>query len=58
MGAYAKALGSGLAGAVTLIGVWGLNLARVEVPAEVALALQTVITTAIVYFLPNSPKAS
>jgi hypothetical protein len=58
MGAYAKALGSGLAGAVTLIAVWGLGLAEVDVPAEVALAFQTVITTAIVFFLPNVPKAS
>ncbi len=57
MGAYAKALGAGISGAAVLILVWIAGLLHIDVPVEIAIAFQTLISGAAVYFLPNKPPA-
>ena len=52
----AKALSSGVAGALTTLLVWVLNTyAHAAIPDFVQGAIGTLITIATVYFVPNSP---
>lgn len=54
MEAPSRKVNAGLvAGAVMVITAWGLGLAGIEVPAEVALAGQTLIVGFIQYWVPN-----
>lgn len=51
----AKAIGAGLAGAITTIMVWALNTyGGAAIPDFVQGAFTTVIGTALVYYIPNS----
>lgn len=46
----AKVAAAGIGGAVTIILVWGLRLAGIEVPAEVASAFTTLAAFGAGYF--------
>lgn len=48
-----KVASGGFAGAVSVLLVWGLNSAGIEVPAEAAAALTSVVTFAVAYFVPE-----
>jgi CDP-diglyceride synthetase len=53
-----KAIAAVIGGAVTTILVWVLNTyAHANIPAEIAGAGQTLITTALVYFVPHGGDA-
>lgn len=51
-----KVAAGGLAGGLSMLIIWGIGAAGVEVPAEVAAAITTLITFAVSYFVPE--KAS
>lgn len=56
MGPNAKAWAGGLAVAVMTIAAWALKqYAATELPDEVQGAATTLITMAVVYFVPNQP---
>ena len=52
-----KVAAGGLAGGLSLLVVWGVGAAGIEVPAEVAAALTTIITFAVSYFVPERMQA-
>jgi hypothetical protein len=47
-----KVTAAGLAGALTTIIVWGVGLAGLDVPPEVAAAVTTVLSVATGYLVP------
>lgn len=51
-----KVAAGGLAGGLSLLLVWGIGALGVEVPAEVAAAITTVITFAVSYFVPEKTR--
>lgn len=48
-----KVLVGGVAGALTSIIVWSLSQKGIVVPAEIAVAISTVVTFATQYFTPG-----
>lgn len=49
-----KIVAGGLAGAVSAIAVWTLEqVTGITVPAEIALAINTVFVFVVQYFIPN-----
>ena len=52
-----KVQAAGFAGALTIVLVWALAQAGVELPPEVASAITTVIATAAGYIKSNGPAA-
>jgi len=53
-----KAIGSGVAGSLTIILVWVMGLFHVQVPPEVAASMTAVIGTAVVYVVPHGNGGS
>lgn len=51
-----KVAAGGLAGGVSMLIVWGIGAAGVEVPAEVAAAITTIVTFVTSYFVPAVAK--
>jgi hypothetical protein len=52
-----KVIGGAFAGAVTIVLVWAVKqFASVEVPAEVASALTTIVSAAVAYLVPLSAR--
>lgn len=49
-----KVSAGALAGALTLIVVWGVKLAGVDVPAEVGIALSTVFSFGLSYWVKDA----
>ena len=49
-----KALGATLGGAISVIGIWAIHVAFPDlvIPPEVAAAITTVVSAALVYFAP------
>ncbi len=49
---------SGFSAAITVIGIWLLSLLKIDVPAEVAAAFGTVLTSAVHYLVSRerAPK--
>ena len=52
-----KIQAAGAAGAVTIVLVWALAQAGVELPPEVASAITTIVATAAGYATRNQPPA-
>lgn len=53
-----KIVAGGIAGAVSSLAVWALQqFAGIEVPAEQAVAITTIITFVVQYFVPNAQEA-
>jgi hypothetical protein len=48
-----KVTAGGIGGALASIIVWGVSLAGVEVPPEVAAAVATVVSFALAYLVPE-----
>jgi hypothetical protein len=48
-----KAIGAGLGGAATIIVMWLIGLTGAVVPAEVASAITTVVTTGLTWVIPH-----
>ena len=54
-----KVLAGGIAGAVSSLTVWALQIfAGIDVPAEQAVAITTIITFIVQYSVPNSQETS
>ena len=57
MGRYAKAIGTGLAGAITTIAIWAITQGTdIEIPIEVAGAIFTIVSAVVTYLVPNSKE--
>lgn len=48
-----KVAAGGLAGGLSMLIIWGIGAAGVDVPAEVAAAITTLVTFAVGYFVPE-----
>lgn len=48
-----KVASGGLAGGLSILLVWALNELGMEVPAEVAAAIATLVSFAVGYFVPE-----
>lgn len=53
-----KVMAGGLGGAVTVVLVWTLGLAGVDVPAAVASAITVVVTFVVGYLTHDEPAAN
>lgn len=52
-----KVVAGGFAGAISMIAVWTLEqLTGITIPAEIALAINTVFVFGVQYFVPNSSE--
>lgn len=51
-----KVLAGGLTGAITSLVVWILQANGIEVPAEQAVSILTIITFVVSYLVPNAPE--
>lgn len=53
-----KAIASGIAGAVTIVAVYVINQFMTSpLPPEIVAAVQTIVTTAIVWYVPHGGTA-
>lgn len=48
-----KVIAGGAAGAATIVLIWGLSLAHIAVPPEVASAITVLIGTGTAYLMPH-----
>jgi len=48
-----KVAAGGLAGGLSMLIIWGVGAAGVDVPAEVAAAITTLVTFVVGYFVPE-----
>jgi hypothetical protein len=54
-----KIVAGGLAGAISVIAVWTLEqITGIIVPAEIALAINTVFVFGVQYFIPNGATSA
>lgn len=51
-----KVVAGGLAGSIVSLVVWILHLNGIEVPAEQAVSILTIITFIVAYAVPNAPE--
>lgn len=53
MNVHPKVMTSSLAGAVTVLLVWGLSFAKIQIPPEVASAITALISLIVGYMVPS-----
>lgn len=54
-----KVVAGGFAGAISMIAVWALEqLTGITIPAEIALAINTVFVFGVQYFIPNAAEVT